>query len=217
MRNSSNNYRKNARFAGVIYLLCMVASIGGGLLIRGVIDETDIVKTILDEKWRLIAGTTLELINGFSLIGIAAAFWVPLKGKMPATAIGYLSLRSIEAALCIVTAFIPVFMIQLAGQAYSDVSLFTNMLIMARDFYWAYVYVVIFFISGLLFYIMLYKTAMVPQYIAVWGLVALLGVLTALLVPSVKFIAGLLIIANEVYLGTYLIVKGFRTSETKKA
>lgn len=217
MKNTNYNHRKSARFAGVMYLLCMVASISGGLMIRGIIDQPDFMNKVLDYKWTLIAGTGLELVNALGLMGIAAIFWVQLKDRMPATAIGYLSLRSIEVALCLVTAFIPVFLIQLSGQSANisgDIGYFANMLVMVRDIYWAYVYAVIFSVSGLLFYIMLYKTVLVPKNIAVWGMVALLGVTASMFVPSIKYIPGILIITNEIYLGIYLIVKGFGTPTT---
>ncbi len=219
MQNTNYNHRKSARFAGVMYLLCMLASISGGLIVSGIIDQPDFINKVLDAKWTLIAGMALELVNALGLMGIAAAFWVAFKDKMPATAAGYLSLRSIEVALCMITAFIPIILIQLAGQRadlFGDIGYFANRLVMARDIYWAYVYPVIFFISGSLFYSMLYKTVLVPKYIAVWGMVALLGVLAAMFAPSIKYLPGFLIITNEIYLGIYLIARGFRTAATER-
>ena len=74
MQNTNYDYRKIARFAGVMYLLCMLASIGGGLMISGVIDKPDFMNKVLDSKWMLIAGMALELVNALGVMGIAAAF-----------------------------------------------------------------------------------------------------------------------------------------------
>ena len=216
MQGTNSCYKTNARFAGVMYLLCMAASILGGLMINGVFDTPDFINNVSEKKMTLIAGTALELMNAFGVMGIAAAFWAPLKEKMPATASGYFGLRSIETALCIIVAFIPVLLIQLTAQQVdvsSSVKFYADMLVVVRDVYWAYVYAIIFFVSGLLFYAMLFKTGFVPKYISVWGIVALFGVLAAMFVPSIKFIPGLLIILNEIYLGFFLIFKGLQIQE----
>lgn len=216
MQSENNKYRKNAIVAGVMYLLCMVASIGGGLLISDVVGRPNVISAISGEKVMLLWGTILQLVNAFGVMGIAAAFWAPLKEKMPATATGYVALRTIEVALCLVVAFIPVFMIQLVGAGgavYGDVKTAVNLLLAMRDIYWAYIYTILFCSSGFLFYLMLYKTEIIPRYIAVWGLVALVGVFVVLFVPSIKGVTAILIITNEIYLGVYLLIKGFKTAK----
>ena len=216
MQSQNKKYRKNAIIAGVMYLLCMAASIGGGLLISDVVGRPNVVSAVSGEKAMLAWSAVLQLVNAFGVMAIAAAFWAPLKEKMPATATGYIALRTIEVALCIVIAFLPVFMIQLVGAgdaAYGDIKALLNLLLAVRDIYWAYIYTVLFCSSGALFYWMLYKTALVPRYIAVWGLVALVGVLAVLFMPSIKGVTAILIVTNEIYLGVYLLVKGVRVAK----
>ena len=71
---------------------------------------------------------------------------------------------------------------------------------------------VFFGVGAILLYVMLCKSCLVPKYIAVWGLIAALAVMANMFVPmsELKPLLALPIIANEIYLGIYLLIKGFR-------
>jgi hypothetical protein len=201
-----------------MYLLCMVTSIAGGMLFNQVIADDIFVSIILTNQQALISASLLELVNAFGVIGIAAAFYPLLKSTSPAMASGYFALRSAEGAMLILTACIPAFGVALTQQTVignHDFQLIWNALIAARTFFWAYLYVTMFVSSGLLFYTLLLKSKSLPKYIAIWGYVALIGVLFSILRPSMKMIFGLLIMSNEIYLGFYLLIKGIRTETAK--
>ncbi|MBS7527757.1 DUF4386 domain-containing protein [Fusibacter paucivorans] len=200
------------RFAGLMYLLCMVTSISGGMLINQTIAEGASQAIILANQQTLVAASLLELINAFGVIGIATAFYPLLKAKRPAIAVGYLTLRSAEGAMLILIAFIPTFIAALSHQAIdsSNFQVIWTVLTEARTFFWAYIYVAMFVSSGLIFYTLLLKSEILPKYIAIWGYIALIGVLLSMINPSMKMIFGILIMTNEIYLGFYLLVKGVR-------
>jgi hypothetical protein len=65
--------------------------------------------------------------------------------------------------------------------------------------------------GGTLLYAMLYSSHLVPRYIAVWGFVASIGIMLVMFVSlnTIKPVLALPIILNEIYLGVYLIAKGF--------
>jgi len=191
-----NNYKNNARFAGVMFLTAMVASLVGGTMIA------------TDEKIMVVFGIILELINALAVIGIIAALWNPLKKEYPSMTVGYLGVRIIEVIFCIAAAFIPVVVLNLGNNA----SQFMVLLNTTRDVIVAFAVPCFFGIGGLLFYIMLYRSRLVPRYISVWGFAATIGIILVMFVSvtAIKPILGLPIIINEIYLGIYLIVKGFK-------
>jgi hypothetical protein len=193
-----------------MFLLAMASSLVGGTLIQDVIGKPDFMGGLLEHRMVIIAGVSLELLNALAAVGIAAAFWPPLKRKSPAMTAGYLGLRVIEAAVCATAAFIPVVLIMLAGNG-DEVSL-ADMLCIVRDTITTYAVPLFFGIGALVFYVMLYRSDLLPKYISVWGFIAAIGIMAVMLVPvaAVTPVFGLPIIVNEIYLGVYLIVKGFR-------
>jgi hypothetical protein len=79
-----------------------------------------------------------------------------------------------------------------------------------------------FFIAGaLLFYLILFRTRLVPRFLSVWGLAAsvILLAVTGLGLAGIKHVildAMLMpIVANEVVLAIWLMVKGFSSKRTK--
>ena len=92
--------------------------------------------------------------------------------------------------------------------------LITSLEPMRADIY-QYVHVWFFIAGALFFYILLYRTGVVPRFIALWGGFAVLA-LTLVVVLTLLGVAwpglGLLVIPivlNEVFLAFWLIFRGF--------
>jgi hypothetical protein len=85
--------------------------------------------------------------------------------------------------------------------------------------YWAFQMVTIALVLGALtFYYMLYRSRLIPRFISVWGLIGALAVLTTAMLetfgisPGILESLGVLMLLNELFLGVWLIVKGFNQS-----
>ena len=196
--------------AGTMYLICMITSIVGGLLIEHVIANENLLQTLENSSMVLVTATILELINAFGVLVIAVSFFIMLKKLKPALAISYLIIRSIEAAFCIGISFLPLISLsclKIPNASAEQQIMWINYLLLIRTTFWAYIYPVIFVLGGAIFYSLLYITRILPRYIALWGLLALIGVLMAILTPEFKMIPGILIITNEIYLGFNLLIK----------
>lgn len=206
-----NSYRTYARFAGAMYLVAMVASIGGGLLIESTLHAQGADSAISEQKWILSIGSALELVNALAVIGIAAAMWIPLSRRNPAMAVGYLGVRILEAAACAAAAFIPVVLLRLADQEQAE------LLIAMRGVITAHAVPIFLGVGAILLYTALLRSGLVPRYLAVWGLVAAPAVIIANTLatePALMAILVLPILTNEIYLGVYLLTKGFRSTES---
>ena len=84
--------------------------------------------------------------------------------------------------------------------------------------YWSYeMLYLVFCLSALLFYYMLYQTRLVPRFLSVWGFLGSALVLTNTLFEifginlgtGVGLVTGLPMLLNELFLGIWLIIKGF--------
>lgn len=77
---------------------------------------------------------------------------------------------------------------------------------------------VFFSLGALMLYYSMYQSILVPRFISVWGLIAVVLVLTWNLLEtfgislSAGIVIGLPIILNEILLGIWLIIKGFNPS-----
>jgi hypothetical protein len=205
-------YRNNARFAGAMFLLAMAASLTGGFMIESVI-KPDFFSAVQGKERFLIVGIILELTNALAVVGIAAAFWPVLKKERPATAAWYFAIRILECAACIAAAFMAIVMTGLIGrEATGGTELVAEMLTMMRDAAASYMIPLFFAASAFFLYVMLYGLKLIPRYISVWGMAAAAAITIVPFYPAfaLRPVLALPIILNEIYLGFYLLIRGFR-------
>jgi hypothetical protein len=95
-------------------------------------------------------------------------------------------------------------------------------LIMAARGHLASLLTPIFFsLAALLLYIFLYQTRLVPRFIPVWGFIAVVSLFTWNMLEafglsiSAGMVFALPMILNEIFLGLWLIVKGFNSGSAE--
>jgi hypothetical protein len=209
-------FRRNARFAGVMFLLAMAASLSGGFMIEAVI-KPEFFIAVQGNEGKLELGIILEFINALAIIGIAPAMGPVLSRERPAMTAWYLGVRILESASCIAAAFMPIVMLGLIKQgANADTELFAKMLTMMRDTATAYMIPLFFAASAMFLYIMLYQLKLGPRYISIWGLIATVGIVAVQFLPEIEVrpLLAMPIILNEIYLGSYLFMKGFKAKSS---
>ena len=217
-----NSYKKNAVIAGVLFLTAIAVSILGGGLIESVLTAPDYISTISSNTSIIFIGVFLEFINAAAVVGIAVILFPVLKKYNESFALGYLSFRIIESIFCIAGAVVPLILIYLEGK-YSetgafDVNYFKTLIaifISIRTDLAEIVIPIIFSLGAFLFYHILYYSKLVPRYISIWGLIGAL-LIFALVFLQINMIINIIfvlpIISNEIFLGIWLIVKGFNLS-----
>ncbi len=144
-------------------------------------------------------GMILELISGFSVIGIAILMFPFLEPYGKKTSLWYLALKGVEGLLMVIAGVL--FLIHT-----------TSLLELRDQIYLIHGY--IFAIPALLFYYLLYKSKLIPRWLSVWGGVAsviliIVNILELMEVIPRLEILYLPIVLNEVVLAIWLMVKGF--------
>ena len=221
------NTGKNAQWIGILFLIAMVASLLGGGLVESVLSTPDVEFRLRASQSLVIAGTLLELVNALAVIGIGVLFFPTIKHSSETLARGYLAIRVVEAVFCSAIAISPLSLIAIlqnsSGTGAVEVSQFHTLaaLSMAERASVMGLLVPVFFGAGaLLLYTGLYQSRLLPRFITVWGWVAVVLMLinNLLLTFQVEIGLGLSIvlvlpmIANEVFLGIWLIIKGFNST-----
>lgn len=217
-----NTNKKTARIVGVLFLTAMVTSLLGGGLLESILNAPNYLINVSANTTQVLIGMFLELINGIAVVGIAVMLFPILKPHNESIALGYVSFRIIESVFCIVSAISPLSLITLSQEylkaGASDASYFQTLgtlFITARAHLAGLLIPVFFCLGALLFYYLLYQSKLIPRFISVWGLVGVVLVLTLNLLEigiSTGMILALPIILNEIFLGIWLIVKGFNPS-----
>jgi len=217
-----NSNKKTARTVGVLFLTAMVTSILGGGLLESILNAPDYLVNVSANTTQVWIGTLLELISGIAIVGIAAMLFPIFKQHNENIAVGYVGFRIIESIFIIVGAIIPLSLITLSQEYLkagdSDASYFQTLgtLFIAGRAHLAGLLIPVFFSLGaLLFYYLLYRSKLIPRFISVWGLIGVALILTLTMIEAdiiTGMILALPIILNEIFLGIWLIVKGFNPS-----
>ena len=217
--------RKTAIIVGSSFLIAMFTSLVGGIWLETILTAPDYLNTGYQSETQVIIGVLLELINCIAVVGIAVAMFPIFRHQNEALALGYVALRIIEAVILIAAVISPLLLIRLSLEYLStgspDASTFqisANLLLTARAYIAGLLVPVFFSLAALVFYSLLYQSVLVPRFISIWGLIAVVLLLAwnlletfGISVPA-GMIFGLPIILNEIFLGIWLIAKVFNPS-----
>jgi hypothetical protein len=217
-----NSNRKAAIVAGSLFLIAMAASLIGGGLLETILSVPDYLSKLYADSNQVWTGMSLELINAIAVVGIAAALFPVLKPYNESMATGYVGFRIIESFCCIIAVIVPLLLVPLS-QKYTGANMSDNSVIQTLSTVLMNVRIqmagllipVFFSLGALLLYSVLYTSKLLPRFIPVWGLIGVLSI-TALNLfefdTHIKMMLALPIILNEIFMGIWLIAKGFNQS-----
>jgi hypothetical protein len=224
------SHRTTAIFVGIFFLVGYAILLPGGFLVDSIIGAPDYLFTISANSSQVILGMFLEFLNAAAVVGIAVMMFPLLKKKNEALALGYAGSRIVESAILVVSNIFVLLLIVL-GQEYvkvgnSDAAYFQTLgtlFVAERGLTFRMVMIVV-SLGALVFYTLLYQLKLIPRFISLWGLIgaplSLVGGMIAIFVyragasmPTPSMVLGIPIMLNEVFLGIWLIVKGFNPYE----
>ena len=222
-----NTYRNYAISAGVLLIIYTSVDILSFLFL-GPVTATNYLVSVSANAGQVGTGALLLLIGGACASGIAISLYPVLKKFNAGLALGAVGFRISEGVLRFVAVCATLSMITLSQQFVKagapDSSYFQTLgiLIYAGNRWVSNVASLLAFSIGcLLYYIVLYRTKLVPRWITVWGLVAsILAMLSTVLVlvgliapfGTEQVVLALPMLPQELVLAVWLIVKGFNPS-----
>lgn len=220
-----STYKRTARIAGALFLLAMVTSLFGGIWLESMTTATDYLSTLAAQETQVLLGVLLELINCIAVIGIAAVLFPLMRQHNEALAAGYLGTRVVEATILSVAAIGPMLLVTLSQEYQaaggSDAAFFQSAgtLVMAARGHLASLLTPIFFsLAALLLYYFLYRSRLVPRFIPIWGFIGVASLFAWNMLEafglsiSAGMVLALPMILNEIFLGFWLLVKGFNST-----
>ena len=166
----------------------------------------------------MILGVLLEIINGIAYVGIAVIMFSILKQRFESIALGFVGFRLVEFVMQILADISPLALLNLSEEflkAGAPESSFFQTLgaSLLAERYWAFQMVSITFgLGALMLYYMLNQSKLIPRFISIWGLIGATIVLVNAILDMLGFTPGnlgILMLLNELFLGIWLIIKGF--------
>ncbi|MBC8504524.1 MAG: DUF4386 domain-containing protein [Anaerolineales bacterium] len=211
--------RKTARLVGALFLISNVTFIVGAIVfVEPILNAPDYLTLISANRAKIVFGVLLELSNAVAYVGIAALMFPILRQRFESMALGYFGFRIIEFVTQILTDLSPLKLLSLSeqfiGAGSPEATSFQTLgMLLIAERSWSFQMLSITFgVSALLFYIMLYQSKLIPRFLSIWGFVGAAMVLlnTMFDMFGISIVnLGILMLANELFLGVWLIAKGF--------
>src|SRR5215212_9877730 len=218
-----HTYRTTARVVGIVYVAGLVIGIGGMILIQSILGAPDHLSAVSASSMLLAIGAVLWLMPAAGDAAHGVLMFPILKQQQSERiAFGYLGFRIVNAVFVAVMVLFILLQIPVASEyikaAGSDASflqalssVFMQGQLYAYNFGMAFVG-----IASLMLCYTLYRAKLVPRILAVWGLVGYAIILCGSVLEVLGF--NLLTIHAipgglwEMFIGVWLIVKGFNPS-----
>src|SRR5215203_33385 len=218
-----NTYRTTARVVGIVYVAGLVIGIGGMVLIQSILGAPDHLSAVSASSMLLAFGAVLWLMPaaGDAAHGVLM-FPILKQHNSERIAVGYLGFRIMDGLIIAIMVLFVLVQIPIGSEyvnaGASDASylqaLSTVFMQAQLDAY--NIAMITLGISGLILCYSFYKSRLVPRFLAVWGLVGYAVILGGSVLEVLGFnlltIHAILGGLWEVFIGVWLIVKGFNPS-----
>lgn len=220
--------RRAAVVAGVLFIVATAASLIGRVgLLDPILEGADILTKVAANQSQVAAGALFGIVAFFASASIAIALYPVLRRYSEGMALGAVGLRILEAGLYSIGAIAVLSMVTL-GRGYveagagatSYLQASGELLMIVRS--WAGMAgTLAFYPAGLLYYIVFYRSRLIPRWLSGWGIAAVtMGFTASILVvfqvitpmTTPQIVLNLPIFLQEMVLAVWLIAKGFSLS-----
>ena len=216
-----NTTRRIAITTGTLFIVATLASLSAAALLPGLTGATYLTG-VAQQSNQLAAAALLYLIAAAASVGIAIALYPLLKQINAALALGSAVFRTIEAVFytagVVSLLTIGTLAQQLATAPPGDRAptyAMADTLVSVRE-HSALVAVFAFTVGAFMYYLVFYRSRLVPRWLSGWGLAAALPMMTACLLALFHDtpVTGYVLLAvplgvQEMVLAVWLLVKGF--------
>ncbi|MCB9134416.1 MAG: DUF4386 domain-containing protein [Anaerolineales bacterium] len=217
-------YRKTAKVIGSAYLFSNLTFILGTIvMVEAILRTPDYLSLISANRAQVVMGVLLSFANGLAYVGIAVLLFPILRVRFESLALAYVGFRLVEFITQIMADVSPLVLLTLTGDTNQIGAVQGLGALLLAERFWAFQMLnLIFSLSALLLYAMFLHTRLIPEFISIWGLLAAALVLSNTMIgwfnpelgEALGMITGLPMLLNEVFLGLWLIGRGFNQSAT---
>jgi hypothetical protein len=203
--------RKAAIWIGVLYIIGTVALVLSAVVTGGILAGPADLAQVAAQPTRVAIGALLVLLAGLALAMVPVVFWPIGRRYDEALAMGYVVFRGgLETVLYIFGALGWLMLIALSTEP--DAAPLAGFVSTTNGVLWDQLLAIPFALGALMFYVLLYRSRLVPRWLSGWGLVGAV----LYLAPPVGSMLGLSLgvlmaplAIQEVVMAGWLIARGF--------
>ena len=209
------------RIIGILFLTLMIAYTIGAILIDPILKLPNYLVEASENKSNLLIGVLFDLLNAVAYLGIAVLVYPIFKKFSERLALLYLGFRIIEFAMQLISDMSPLLLITVSQDFLTanehDTSSFQALgsVLLALRFWANQMVFTTYALGAIIFYYLAYHLKLIPRFLSVWGLIGAPLVLVSVIFASCDIILeidlGLVMGLNEIVLGIWLTVKGFKS------
>jgi hypothetical protein len=223
MNHTARQLRTIAVLVGSLFWASNIATLVGSAITGTIPGPLGALTTFYPHQTQIVVGTLIDHINEAALIGYAVALYPVLRRFGQGPALAYVAFKLVEGILLLVGAafllsLIPLSQTYLHGTGGSVPSVRAMAgVTLAQQFWAGRLSALAYIVATTILNLLLYRSRLVPRFIAIWGLVAVAmlaaGLAAGVGSPTSGFQPGQVlvipIILWELLFATWLIVRGF--------
>jgi hypothetical protein len=221
-----NTYRKTAIAVGALYIVGTIAGILSAVVTGPILSVPDYLERMQANGGLLTIGALLVLTMGIALALIPILIFPIARKQSEVLAVGYVVFRgALEtvayfafAVTWLIALELSQAFVQTGAPASSYFQVVGSLLVKSNTI--SSLTTIVFIFGALMFYVLLYRSKLVPRWISVWGLLSAIpyaaaGILVIFGVTNststVDSVLRLPLGVQEILLAVWLIAKGFNT------
>jgi hypothetical protein len=229
MKENKSSTNKAALIAGELFIIGTIAGILSYVVTGPVLGSPDYLARIAADPNPIAFGALFVLIMGFALAMVPVVIFPVVKKYNEVLGLGYVVFRgALESVTYLGTAFSWLLLIPISkdllivGASGGSQVQTLGKLVMEAASISATLCAIVFPLGAIMFYIVLYQGRLIPRWLSVWGLVAVILHLLATglagmfsITSSMSTIQSILsfpIFLQEMVMAVWMIVKGFNTT-----
>ncbi len=223
-----NTYRKNAIIVGILFLVCSAAALLSFPFFGPILEGKDYLSKLFDSENMVITGALIEFIQAAAAAGIAIGLYPILKKYDGALALGAVGFRVVECVFVLIGTLSLLSLLTLSQEfiaagapGASSFQTSGTLLLAVRDWQFHVISGLAFFLGTLMYYVILYKSKLIPRWLSGWGVLGAVLSLAATVVGSFTHDFGMASVntylsapigLQEMVFAVWLIAKGFNAS-----
>jgi hypothetical protein len=216
----------NARITGVLFILGTVPPIAATMLWGRLVCSPDYLTLMAADSAKILLLALSIMFMGFACAGIGISMYPVLKPHGEVPALGAMGFRIIEGTLQVASAAILVALLSLSREfvkAGSPADSWFQPAAAAikgvREWMANGAFLFPWSIGGFIYYMVFYRTRLVPRWLSAWGLLGLVLMLAGAFAgmfdllgsfSPVQLLLMLPIMVQEMVLAVWLIIKGYK-------
>jgi hypothetical protein len=226
--DNMKSYKKTARIVGMLFIATTGAAIVSGAFLLPVLETTEYLTKVSANENQVMLGALFYFIMAAAGASIAIPMYPILRKQNEALALGAVGFRMIEGAIfmvgvtCVLSLVtVSQEFVQAGAPDGSHYQVLGKLLLSGYTITQAVVPgVFAFSLGALAYYLLFYRSKLVPRWLSVWGIIGIiLGIINGLYdmfggdpIQTVSMMLDLPIFVQEMVLAVWLIVKGFNPS-----